>query len=79
MWRLDYTQAAKNYFLDNDPYTFDLLIKIEELKFYPDDIPFEGYTQIDDGLLWWEVLEYAVIYTRQAAVQQIIIAAIKPL
>ena len=79
MWRLDYTQTAKNYFLDNDPYTFDLLVKIEELKFYPDGIPFEGCTQIDDDLLWWEILEHAVIYTRQAAEQLIIIAAIKPL
>ena len=66
MWQLDYTREMRNYFIDNDPYTFNLLIKIEELKFTPEGIPAEGCTQIEDGLLWWETLNHAVIYARLA-------------
>ncbi|MCX6050796.1 MAG: hypothetical protein NT075_37380 [Chloroflexi bacterium] len=79
MWQLDYTPAARNYFLDNDPYSFDLLIKIEELKFTSTGIPAEGCTQIEDGLLWWETLNHAVIYERLEEENQLVISAIKPL
>ena len=33
MRQIEYSEEAKFYFLDNYPYTFDLLIRIEELKF----------------------------------------------
>lgn len=79
MWQLDYTRETRNYFIDNDPYTFSLLIKIEELKFTPEGIPPEGCTQIEDGLLWWEILNHAVIYERLETAKQLIICAIKPL
>jgi len=79
MWQLDYTREARNYFLDNDPYSFSLLIKIEELKFTLDGIPVEGCTQIEDGLLWWETLSHAVIYARLPAENRLVISAIKPI
>ncbi|CAN5779364.1 hypothetical protein BH10CHL1_BH10CHL1_47850 [soil metagenome] len=79
MWTLKYTQEAQSYFIDNDPYTFQVLVKCEELKHYHGGIPETGCTQIDDGLLWWEVLDQAVIFERIEAKQQIIIVAIKPI
>ncbi|NJN83088.1 MAG: hypothetical protein HC802_12925 [Caldilineaceae bacterium] len=39
MWQLEYNAEVAQYFFDNDPYTFPLLIRIEELKFEPDAIP----------------------------------------
>jgi hypothetical protein len=79
MWEIEYRNEIKFYFIDNDPYTFALLIKIEELRHHPDAIPREGCTQIDDGLLWWETLEHIVIYERVETEKRIIVVAIKPM
>ncbi len=48
MWTLEYSNEAKFYFIDNGDYVFDLLVKIEELKFFPDAMPPEGCTPLDD-------------------------------
>jgi hypothetical protein len=79
MWTLDYTEEVKLYFLDNGNLVFNLLVKIEELKFMPEGIPAEGCTQIEEGLLWWEVLRHIVIYERIVEEKQLIITAVKPM
>lgn len=78
MWLLDYSDEAKSYFLDNYPYTFDLLVKIEELKFTEAALPDEGCRLTDDGYYWWEVLDHVVIYRTRPEVKLIRIFAIKP-
>ena len=79
MWEIEYRDEIKFYFIDNDPYTFALLIKIEELRYYPDAIPPEGCTLVDDGLFWWETIEHIVIYERVETEKRIIVITIKPL
>ena len=79
MWAIEYSNEIKFYFIDNDPYTFALLIKIEALRHQLNAIPQEGCTQINGGLLWWETLEHIVIYERVEAEKRIIIVTIKPL
>ena len=39
MWGIEYSDEAKYCFINNDPYTFDLLVKIEELRYSIDGIP----------------------------------------
>lgn len=73
MWQLEYTDEAKYYFLDNHPYTFDLLVEIEKLKFYD---PLPGI-EIEPGLFRWRVLDHLIYY--RAEVETLIIAVIKPL
>ncbi|MFN8493212.1 MAG: hypothetical protein U0350_36785 [Caldilineaceae bacterium] len=79
MWQLDYTNEVKLYFIDNGDLVFDVLVKIEELKFTENGIPREGCTQIEPGVYLWEVLRHAVIYHRREATHRLRIAAIKPL
>ena len=79
MWNIEYSNEVKFYFIDNHPYTFALLIKIEELRHQPDAIPQEGCTQIEDGLLWWETLEHIVVYERLEKERRINVATIKPM
>lgn len=33
MWTIDYAEEVKLYFVDNGDLVFDVLVKIEELKF----------------------------------------------
>ena len=49
MWGIEYSEEVKFYFIDNGPYAFALLVKIEELKFYVNGLPPEGCIQIDLG------------------------------
>lgn len=78
MWTVDFSEEAKFYLLDNNPYTFELHVRIEGLKFEPDGIPPEGLTPAgEDDLYVWHVLEHAVILSRHNG--QIIIEVIKPL
>jgi hypothetical protein len=81
MWELDYNEEVKYYFLDNDPYTFPLLIKLEELKFEPDAIPQEGCTPLDEepGLFMWVVLDHLVVYEKLAVEHRLRILVVKPL
>lgn len=78
MWIVDFSEEAKFYLLDNNPYTFDLHVRIEGLKYEPDAIPPEGLTPMgEDNLYAWLVLDHVVILSRSHS--QIIIEAIKPL
>lgn len=67
MWTIEYSEEAKYYFIDKDPYAFDLLVRIEELKYAEDGIPPEGCSEIEPGFLWWQVLHHIVIYERISA------------
>ncbi|MEZ4727336.1 MAG: hypothetical protein R3E79_09405 [Caldilineaceae bacterium] len=78
MRQIDYSEEAKSYFLDNYPYTFDLLIRIEELKFIGDRILPDNCIPLTSNYYWWEVLEHAIIF-RQVNAQTLYIASIKPL
>lgn len=61
MLRIEYSLEAKFYFLDNDPYTFDLLVKIEELRYTHDGLPTDSYS-VSDDLILWNVLDHTVAY-----------------
>jgi hypothetical protein len=69
---------VKFYFVDNGDFVFDLLVKIEELKFTVDGIPFGGCTQLEPGIYLWEVLRHFVIFQRSEATRKLRIAAVKP-
>ena len=79
MWELDYSDEVMFYFLDNYPYTFELLIKIEELKFTDWGLPPEGYKLTEAGYYWWEILDHTVIYRIRADIKRIRIFAVKPI
>jgi hypothetical protein len=78
VWKLEYTDEVKHYFVDNGDLVFDVLVKIEELKFTADGAPPEGCTQIEPNIYLWEVLRHWVIYQRTTATRTLRIAAIKP-
>lgn len=79
-WALEYSNEVKFYFLDNHPYTFDLLVRIEELKFTQDGIPPEGCHQDEPGYCLWEVLGHVVSYRRLAGEERRLeILIVKPL
>jgi len=80
MWTIEYSEEVKYYFIDNDPYAFDLLVRIEELKYTDDGIPPEGSLELEPGFFWWRVLHHIVIYERITAPSpRLIIAVVKPL
>lgn len=79
MWQLEYSNEAKCYFIDNDPYSFDLLVRIEELKYYPDAVPPEGCTLLEDTLYLWEVAAHFVLYEKLGAQNRLVIAVVKPM
>jgi hypothetical protein len=56
VWALEYTDEVKYYFIDNGDLVFDVLVRIEELKFTEDGIPPEGCTQIEPNIYLWEIL-----------------------
>ncbi len=79
MWEIEYTEEVKFYFIDNGALVFDLLIKIEELRYIPSGIPAEGCTQLEPSIYIWEVLRHAIIYQRKEPEHKLRIATIKPL
>ena len=81
MWELEYNEEVKQYFFDNDPYAFALLVRIEELKFAPEAIPPEGCTPLDDepDVFLWVVLEHLVLYQKIAEKKLLRILMVKPL
>ncbi len=83
MWVTEYSDEAKFYFLDNDPYTFPLLIRIEELKHLPNTTPPEGWIEIDEPnqleIYLWEVLSHLFVVRKHIREQIIYIVAVKPL
>ncbi|MEZ4731407.1 MAG: hypothetical protein R3E79_30175 [Caldilineaceae bacterium] len=66
LWAIEYEEEVKFYFLDNDPYSFSLLIRIEELRYEPDAVPPEGCTPLIDepNTYWWQVLDHDVLYEK---------------
>ncbi len=64
MWELEYSQEVKFYFLDNYPYTFALLVKIEEIKLMPDAVPLEGCIQLEPDFYLWTVLDHQVLFEK---------------
>ncbi len=79
MWQLEYSDEAKFYFIDNDPYSFDLLIRIEELKYFADAVPPEGCTLLEGNLYLWEVAAHYVLFEKLSADDRLLIAVVKPL
>ncbi|MEZ4733258.1 MAG: hypothetical protein R3E79_39690 [Caldilineaceae bacterium] len=83
MWTLDYSEEVKSYFVDNEPYCFDLLVRIEELKFHADAVPSEGLTPLDDpdepNLYLWLVLDHIILLRRIINQKQLDIIAVRPL
>ena len=79
MWQLEYSDEAKFYFIDNDPYAFDLLVRIEELKYFADAVPPEGCAPLEDNLYLWEVAAHFVLYEKLSAENRLIIAVVKPM
>lgn len=78
MWEIDYTEEVKFYFIDNGKLVFELLVKIEELKFTEDGIPSEGCTQLEPHIYLWEVLGHSIIYRKTPTTRKLIIAVVKP-
>ena len=67
----------KNFCFHSDfSIVFDLLVKIEELRYTPDGIPPEGATQLEPNFYAWEVLRHVVIYEQQDGV--LVIQVVKP-
>ncbi len=83
MWAIEYSNEAKFYFLDNYPYTFELLVNIEQLKFYADATPPEGCTPLggEPNTYQWTVLGHLVIYEKLPLSQppRLLIWLVKPL
>jgi hypothetical protein len=81
MWELEYNEEVKHYFIDNAPYTFMLLVRIEELKYASDAIPPEGLTPVDDepNVYMWLVLDHVVVFEKLSALNILRILVIKPL
>jgi len=83
MWTLNYSEEVKTYFVDNEPYCFPLLVRIEELKFDPDAMPAEGMTPMDDSnepdLYFWLVLEHVVMLRKIDEEKSLYIIVVKPL
>ena len=83
MWTLNYSLEVRSFFVDNEPYTFDLLVRIEELKFDAEAIPPEGLTPIDDpdepNMYMWLVLDHVVLLRREVRHKHLYIVSVKPL
>jgi len=83
MWTLQYSEEVKAYFVDNEPYCFNLLVRIEELKFDADATPPEELTPMNDpdepSLYLWLVLDHAVMLRKNVPEKSLYIVAVKPL
>jgi len=77
MWKLEYSNEAKFYFLDSGDLVFGLLVEITKLSRVPAGIPPDGCTNIGDGLIWWEVLDHIVIYERIEAENRLFVVIVK--
>ncbi|MFN8490998.1 MAG: hypothetical protein U0350_25615 [Caldilineaceae bacterium] len=79
MWEIEYSEEVKFYFLDNYPYTFDILVRIEELRYIPNAVPPEGCVPLEDepDTYQWVVLDHLIVYGKMD--NKLIIWIIKPL
>lgn len=78
MREIEYSEEARSYFLDNYPYTFNLLVRIEELKFIGDRILPDNCAHLGSNYYWWEILDHAVIF-EQVDTDTLYVVSIKPL
>lgn len=78
MRQIEYSEEARSYFLDNYPYTFNLLVRVEELKFKEDGILPDNYVRLGSNYYWWETLDHAVIF-EQVDADTLYVVSIKPL
>jgi hypothetical protein len=80
LWEIEYDRQVSNYFFDNDPYTFPLLARIEELRITPNAVPPEGCTPLpgEPGSFMWLVLGHVVVYEK-IGTTRLIVWAVKPL
>jgi hypothetical protein len=65
IWDIEYNPEARNYLYDSYPYTEDVLIAIEGLRFLKEAIPPEGLHQLEPGVYMWQVLQHVVVYQRR--------------
>lgn len=79
MWEIDYTEEVKFYFIDNGDLVFDLLVRIEELKYAPDGLPDGEWIELEPEIFLWSVLRHFVVYQRSKAERKLRIAVVKPM
>ena len=75
-WEIDFSNEARDYFLDNDPYTFELLAELFRLTYYTD--PLEGCTALAGNPVVYilAVMGHRVMFTFESGI--IYILAVKP-
>lgn len=65
MWELEYSEEVKLYFVDNGDLVFDVLVKIEELKFLQDAIAADATPlQAEVNTYRWLILGHWVVYEK---------------
>lgn len=62
IWDIEYNPEARNYLYDSYPYTEEILIAIEGLRFLEDALPTEGAQELEPGVYMWEILQHLVLY-----------------
>jgi hypothetical protein len=77
LWGINYSDEVKFYFIDNGAYTGNLLGEIERLRYIPDGLPTENYTELEPNHIEWEILNHLVYYRRQDG--KLLISVVKPL
>jgi hypothetical protein len=76
LWKIEFEEEVKFYFLDNDPYTFELLAELYRLTYYTD--PLEGCREQADspGIFALAVLEHTVLFSFNDGVIRVLV--VKP-
>jgi hypothetical protein len=76
LWKIEFEDEVKFYFLDNDPYTFELLAELYRLTYYTD--PLEDCQERSDspGVFTLAVLEHTVLFTFSDGVIRVLV--VKP-
>lgn len=76
LWEIEYSAEVRNYFIDSGAYTGNLLGEIERLRYAPDGLPTENYTEIE-GHIIGGVLRHWVFYLKRE--RTFLITVVKPL
>jgi hypothetical protein len=76
LWEIEFADEVRNYFLDNDPYTFELLAEIFRLRYYTD--PLEGCIEMpnEPGTFVLPVFDHTVLFTFTSGVIRVLM--VKP-
>jgi hypothetical protein len=63
LWEIDFSDEARGYFLDNDPYTFELLAQLFRLTYYTD--PLTGTSELSDdpGTYALPTMNHTILFT----------------